>query len=92
MTTLNKSAAPLLAVLLPFGAGSVFAATCPPNPTGTGGTALTVANATCTVDAGVEVNITSGGNASVTLSGGTAAAPTTLSSSQRRDRTDRRGQ
>ncbi len=78
MTTSSKRLAPLLAAVLPFAASSVFAAACPPNPTGTSSTALTVTNATCTVNTGVTVNVTSGSNATVTVTGGTAGSPTTL--------------
>jgi fibronectin-binding autotransporter adhesin len=78
MTTLSKRLAPLLAAVLPFAASSVFAATCPPNPTGTSSTVLTVTGATCTVNTGVTVNVTSGSNPTVTVTGGTAGSPTTL--------------
>jgi hypothetical protein len=78
MTTLSKRLAPLLAAALPLAASSVFAANCPPNPTGTSSTVLTVNGVTCTVNTGVTVNVTSGGNATVTVTGGTAGSPTTL--------------
>jgi hypothetical protein len=78
MTTLCKRLAPLLAAVLPLTATSVFAANCPPNPTGTSGTVLTVNGTTCTVNTGVTVNVTSGSNPTVTLTGGTSGSPTTL--------------